>query len=65
MSQKTAQNYFYQNFVKFPSAVKIFGTKMAKTIRAILYVTHRTFAHFREEPQILGYHLEITLNVFK
>ena len=32
---------------------------------AILYVTHGTFAHFREVSQILGYHLEITLNVFK
>jgi len=34
--------------------------------RPILYVMHGTFAQFREEPQILGYHLEIiTLNVFK
>jgi len=31
---------------------------------AILYVMHGTFAHFREEPQILGYHLETELNVF-
>ena len=32
--------------------------------RAILYVMHGTFAHFREEPQILGSHLETELNVF-
>jgi len=32
--------------------------------RAILYVMHGTFAHFRKEPQILGYNLETELNVF-
>jgi len=32
VSQKTVQNYFCQKFVKFQSIVKIFGTKMSKTI---------------------------------
>jgi len=30
--KKTVQYYFYQNFVKFPPTVKIFGTKMVKRI---------------------------------
>ena len=30
--KKTVQNYFSQNFVKFPPTVKIFGSKMAKRI---------------------------------
>jgi len=38
VSKKTAQNYFCQDFVKFPPSVKIFGTKMAKTIN--LYEMH-------------------------
>jgi len=29
VSQKTVQNYFCQNFVKFRSTVNIFGIKMA------------------------------------
>jgi len=32
MSQNTVQNYFCQNCVKCPPIVKIFGTKIAKTI---------------------------------
>jgi len=32
VSQKTAQNYFCQNFVKFPRTVNISGKKMAKRI---------------------------------
>ena len=32
VSQKNSQNYFRQNFVKFPLTLIIFDTKMAKTI---------------------------------
>jgi len=41
MSQKTVQNYFCQNFAKFPPTVKIFGTAMVKRkslfIRSFIY----------------------------
>jgi len=47
--KKTVQNYFCQNFVKFPPIVKILGVKMANRIRCthyppfLIYVTrHRT-----------------------
>jgi len=40
MSQKTKQNYFCHNFVKFPPTLIIFGTKMANSLE--LY----EFTHF-------------------
>ena len=33
MSQKTVQNCFCQNFVKFPPVLIIFGRKMAKRLK--------------------------------
>jgi len=32
LQNKTVQNYFCQNFVRFPPTVKFFGIKMAKRI---------------------------------
>ena len=34
-------------------------------LRAILYVTHGTFANFEDVPQIIMYYLEKKLYVFK
>jgi len=42
VSQKTVQNYFCQNFVKFPPTVKVLGTKMAKGISGAL-IFHLTY----------------------
>jgi len=39
--EKNSQNCFRQNFVKFPSSLIIFGTKMAKTTK--LYEVHSFF----------------------
>jgi len=38
MSQKNKQNYFCYNYVKLPSNLTIFGTKMANCLK--LYEVH-------------------------
>jgi len=63
-SQKTMQNYFCHNFVKFPPTLIIFGKKMANSIKS--YEGHSTListsptSHCDSYPTSLQYSWETT-----
>ena len=54
VSQKTAQNCFCQNFVKFPPILIIFGTKMAKRLKLCAVYSFSTSTNLRHHTAVLN-----------
>src|SRR6218665_1396646 len=58
VSEKTVQNCFCQNFVKFPSIVIIFGRYMAKWLKLYVIYPFPTSPHLTESLMLSHYRVK-------